>query len=64
MVVTITFSGVFLAGVQLFAGYKLASAGKANFDMGGTVTAEQKKLSVNSSVAGMRNAALQTSHSD
>jgi hypothetical protein len=53
MVVAITFSGVILAGVQLVAGYRLASAGKAGFDVGGSVGVEKDKLSVSSSVTGV-----------
>jgi hypothetical protein len=53
MVVVITFSGVVLAGVQLVAGYRLASAGKAAFEMGGSVGLEKDKFSVNSSVTGV-----------
>jgi hypothetical protein len=53
MVVAITLSGVILAGVQLIAGYRLASAGKAAFDAGGTIDIEKGKLSLKSSVTGL-----------
>jgi hypothetical protein len=53
MVVAITLSGVMLAGVQLIAGYRLASAGKAAFDGGGTIDIEKNKLSLKSSVTGL-----------
>jgi hypothetical protein len=53
MVVAITLSGVALAGLQLLAAYKLASAGRAEFNQGGQVTLEANKVSVQSSVTGL-----------
>lgn len=53
MLVVITVSGVMLAAVQLFAAYKLASTGRGNFDQGGEVALEEKRLSVKSSVTGL-----------
>jgi hypothetical protein len=54
MVVGITLSGVLLAGVQLIAGYRLASAGKAaGFEPGGQISVESNKLSLRSSVTGV-----------
>lgn len=53
MVVTITLSGVFLAGVQLLAAYHLAVSDRGSFDQGGEVTIEQKRLSLKSSVTGL-----------
>ena len=40
MVVAITLSGVILAGLQLIAGYKLASTGKAAFEQGGNLSVQ------------------------
>ena len=55
MVVVITLSGVFLAGMQLFASFKLASTGSSTsgFDQQTELTVEQGKLSVKSSLTGL-----------
>ena len=53
MVVSITISGVILAGLQLFASYKLASVGKATFADAGEVTIDSHSLAVKSSVVGV-----------
>jgi hypothetical protein len=53
MVVTITISGVLLAGLQLVAAYRLASAGKAAFEQGGQLNIEHNKISLSSSVTGL-----------
>lgn len=55
MVVGITFGGVFLAALQLIAGFRLALLGKSSFDgsQGGTIGIEAKKLSITSSVSGI-----------
>src|SRR5208282_2839875 len=53
LVVGITVSGVFLAAVQLLAGYRLAMAGKAPFDQGGKVDFDKSKVSLSSSVTGL-----------
>jgi hypothetical protein len=53
MVVSITISGVILAGLQLFASYKLASVGKATFSDAGEVTIDSHSLAVKSSVVGV-----------
>jgi len=53
MVVGITVSGVALAGLQLIAGYRLASAGRAAFEQGGQFSLENNKISLNSSVTGL-----------
>jgi hypothetical protein len=53
MVVVITLSGVLLAGVQLVAAYKLASAGKTAFEQGGRLSLESNKISLTSSVTGV-----------
>jgi hypothetical protein len=53
MVVTITFSGVALAGLQLLASYKLASAGNAAFAQENDFSIEAGKLSLKSSVTGL-----------
>jgi hypothetical protein len=53
MVVSITISGVILAGLQLFASYKLASAGKAAFEQAGEVTLDSHSMAVKSSVVGV-----------
>jgi hypothetical protein len=53
MVVSITISGVVLAGLQLFASYKLASVGKATFADAGEVTIDSHSLAVKSSVVGV-----------
>jgi hypothetical protein len=53
LVVSITISGVLLAGLQLLAGFKLAMRGKAAFEQGGQISLEANKLSLNSSVTGV-----------
>jgi hypothetical protein len=53
MVVSITISGVILAGLQLFASYKLASAGKGVLDGGGEVSFSAHSMAVKSSVVGV-----------
>jgi len=56
MVVAITLSGVALAALQLWAGYKLALTGQngqGGFEPKGELTIEPKKLSVSSSVTGV-----------
>lgn len=53
MVVTITVSGVVLAGLQLWATYRLAVAGKGSIADGGEATIEQNRLVVRSSVIGV-----------
>lgn len=53
MVVSITISGVILAGLQLLGSYKLASAGKAPFADAGEVTIDTHSLAVKSSVVGV-----------
>ena len=55
MVVAITLSGVILAALQLIAGYKLASTGKAAFEQGqgGHLTIEHSRISLSSSVTGL-----------
>jgi|NGEPerStandDraft_6_1074524.scaffolds.fasta_scaffold24769_3 hypothetical protein len=53
MVVAITVSGVVLAGLQLMAGYKLASAKGTSFEQGGELSLENNKLSLKSSVTGL-----------
>lgn len=54
MVVTITLSGVILAGMQLIAAYRLATAGKGSLDQGGgELGVESGKISLKSSVTGL-----------
>lgn len=53
MVVTITLSGILLAGIQLFAAYQLASEGKAEFDSDHNLRIEQGRISLKSSVTGL-----------
>jgi hypothetical protein len=53
MVVAITLSGVALAGLQLVAAYRLASAGHGDFTSPQEVTLEQNKISLKSSVTGL-----------
>jgi sterol desaturase/sphingolipid hydroxylase (fatty acid hydroxylase superfamily) len=53
MVVSITISGVILAGLQLLASYKLASAGKVAFEQAGEVTMDTHSMAVKSSVVGV-----------
>ena len=53
MVVTITISGVVLAGIQLWATYRLTMAGKGMLAEGGEVSIEHKRMVVRSSVVGV-----------
>src|ERR1043166_2740049 len=53
MVVSITISGVILAGLQILASYKLASAGKVAFEQAGEVTMDTHSMAVKSSVVGV-----------
>lgn len=53
MVVAITLSGVFLAGVQLLTGYRLALLGKAVAPGDADLTIEHSKLSLKSSITGV-----------
>jgi hypothetical protein len=53
MVVLITFTGVFLAGVQLLASYKLASLGKGELVGGGEIQYSATGASFKSSVVGL-----------
>ena len=53
MVVTITLSGVVLAGLQLWATYRLAMAGKGVIADGGEATVQHNRLVVRSSVVGV-----------
>lgn len=54
MVVLLTFSGVVLSGLQLFATYKLAKSGQASgMDSNHELTVEQGKLVFRSSVSGL-----------
>jgi hypothetical protein len=53
MVVSITVSGVILAGLQLLASYKLASSGKASFGESGELNISSNALAVKSSVVGV-----------
>jgi lysylphosphatidylglycerol synthetase-like protein (DUF2156 family) len=53
MVISITISGVALAGLQLFASYKLASSGKGNLADGGEATFKSDSIIVKSSVVGV-----------
>jgi len=53
MVVSITISGVILAGLQLLASYRLASAGKSAFEQAGEVTLGTHSMAVKSSVVGV-----------
>lgn len=53
MVVAITLSGVVLAGIQLLAAYRLASAGQGDFNQPGEITLQQNKISLKSSVTGL-----------
>ena len=52
LVVSITISGVILAGIQLVMSYKLASDGKYQFDKDQELLIEQNKLSFKTSVTG------------
>jgi hypothetical protein len=53
MVVAITVSGVGLAGLQLFAAYRLAGAGRGEFAASQELSIEQNRISVKSSVTGL-----------
>ena len=53
MVVSITIAGVILAGLQLWATYRLAAAGSGTLADGGEVTMEHNRLVVRSSVVGV-----------
>jgi len=54
LVVAITLSGIVLAGLQLMAGYKLASLGKEGFGgHGADLGIEPSKISIKSSVTGL-----------
>jgi hypothetical protein len=52
MVVTITISGVLLAGLQLAASYKLATAGRGELANDNTLKIEKDKIFLKSSVTG------------
>jgi len=53
MVVLITFCGVFLAGMQLLASYRLATAGKGELAGGAEITYNSQGASFKSSVVGL-----------
>jgi hypothetical protein len=53
MVVLLTFSGVALAGLQLWASYRLATAGKGELASGGEVSLTPGSAAVKSSVIGV-----------
>jgi hypothetical protein len=53
MVVSITVSGVLLAGLQLLASYKLAAGGKSALSETGEVTLSSTSIAVKSSVVGV-----------
>jgi hypothetical protein len=53
MVVAITFSGVALAGLQLFASFRSASVGKGDLSQANEFSAERGRLSLRSSVTGL-----------
>jgi hypothetical protein len=53
MVVSITLSGVLLAGLQLFASFKLASDNKGGFEKDSVISLEKNKLSFRSAVTGL-----------
>ena len=53
MVVSITISGVILAGLQLLASYKLASVGKGKLDNGSEVNLSFNNMAIKSSVVGV-----------
>jgi len=53
LVVVITFSGVFLAGLQLFASYKLASSGRETLNQQMELVVEKDKASLKSSITGL-----------
>jgi hypothetical protein len=52
LVVTITISGVVLAGIQLFMSFKLAMKGRAEFGKDSEVALESGRLSLKSSITG------------
>jgi NADH:ubiquinone oxidoreductase subunit 3 (subunit A) len=53
MVIAITISGVVLAGLQLVGSYRLASAGRANFEQGGEISIERNRMALSTSVTGV-----------
>jgi hypothetical protein len=53
MVVSVTMSGVVLAGLQLLASYRLASAGLGGSPEAGELSLETNKLAIKSSVTGL-----------
>jgi hypothetical protein len=53
MVVAITLSGVVLAGLQLFASYKLAIHGKGELASGGEISYSKDSISFKSSIVGL-----------
>jgi hypothetical protein len=54
MVVIITISGVFLAGVQIIASYRLAAAGRGGgFDQSGEIALQRDRISLKSSITGL-----------
>jgi hypothetical protein len=53
LVVAITLSGVFLAGLQLLASYRLASRRRLKFTEDSTLSLEHDKVSLRSSVTGL-----------
>ena len=53
MVVSLTLSGVILAGLQLLASYKLALIGRAEFAQSGELSLESSRISLKSSVTGL-----------
>jgi hypothetical protein len=53
MVISITISGVALAGLQLLASYKLASKGRGDLAKGGEATITRDSVVVKSSVVGV-----------
>ena len=58
MVVIITFAGVLLAGLQLYASYKLATAGRGELAGGAEITYSPQGASFKSSVVGLSILAL------
>jgi hypothetical protein len=53
MVVAMTMSGVSFAGLQLYAGFKLALAGKGGFEQSGKVDIGPGRISISSSITGI-----------
>jgi hypothetical protein len=53
MVVSITVSGVVLAGLQLLTSYKLASSGRADFAKDSEVVIQRDRISLKSSITGV-----------